>query len=103
MEKERASTPLNTISESYCKEIPDDIELIDQVEIMYWNLWAQFGITQDNVALIDRLQLSIKDFKWTKRARNAFYKVEEHSRVISLLKKDDKLADWYDNCEPELV
>ena len=103
MEKERAPSHIKTISESYCKEIPDDIELMDQMEILYWNLWVQFGITQDNVALIDRLQLSLNEFTWSKRAKNAFYKIDDHKRVLNLMKKEDKLAEWSANCEPQTV
>ena len=100
MEKERTTTHIKRISESFCKEIPDDIDLIYQVEIMYWNLWAQFGILKQNITLIERLKLRLSDFTWTKTARNSFYKLEDHKRVYKLLKKDDRFADWSDTCEP---
>ena len=103
MEKERTSTHIKSISESFCKEIPDDIKLVDQMEILYWNLWSQFGITKENVALIDRLQLCLTSFTWSKRARSAFYKIEDHARVLDLMKKDDKITEWSDRCEPKIV
>ena len=103
MEKERITTHIKSISESYCKEIPDDLDLLDQMEIMYWNLWIQFGVLKENVALIDRLQLNLNEFTWTKEARNAFYKSSDHKRVLKLMKKEDKLAEWSDNCEPKTV
>lgn len=69
----------------------------EQIEVMYWNLWRQFGVTEK---LLKTKSYNVKNFIWLSEAKKEFYKFPLHKKLIKDINKKNKLKDWVKICEP---
>ena len=68
-----------------------------QIDIMFWNIWVQFGIKR-NVVRISRSM--IKKYEWTSTARTEFYAILFHKKLLKLLENRKLRTSWIIDCEP---
>lgn len=88
---------LDKINKKIIKEIPKGKLLMEQVTVMFWNLWGQFGFRPKSK---HTKKYKTYEFFWTEKARFDFYDIPDHKKIISKLKKNNLLSDWTLNCEP---
>lgn len=77
--------------------IPEkNLKIEDQIEIMFWNLWKQFGIDKENL----KPHMLISDYAWTLQTKNDFYEIPFHKNLLKVFEKRKLMASWTLDCEP---
>lgn len=76
-----------------------------KLEILYWNLWGQFGITPTYVTRYiksGKPKPSVSDYAWTDEVKKAFYDHPKHQKFWKALDKCYGMARgmWTLNSEP---
>ncbi|MAG50192.1 hypothetical protein CL621_00960 [archaeon] len=89
---------INTINDELFEKEPKG-SLEDKKEVMYWNLWKQFGLKKEG-SLVQRIRLKSCEFRWTPELKKEFYSIEWHSKVKDKLIELKEWQTWEANFEP---